>query len=117
MRTAVKFPVADKELFFDIEVDPMRNLCYLHGFVERNNGDNNSEKFVAFFSGEETPESRETAFRDAWEYMKASQPAAIFYYSRYERTIYRKLRAKYPTVCSEQDIETLFGSYQTEILS
>ena len=24
---------SDKELFFDIEVDPWREFCYLHGFV------------------------------------------------------------------------------------
>ena len=106
----VTLPVADKELFFDIEVDPMRDICYLHGFVERNHGDTDAERFVAFFADEETPESEEKAFRDAWEFIKASQPAAIFYYSKYERTLYRKLQKKYPHVCSEGDIEELFAS-------
>src|SRR5205823_4832329 len=35
----LRFPVsldpASLELFFDIEVDPLRDICYLHGFVER----------------------------------------------------------------------------------
>jgi predicted RecB family nuclease len=109
----VSLPVADKELFFDIEVDPMRDVCYLHGFVERSSGDNSTERFVAFFADEETPESEEKAFRDAWAYMTQTQPAAIYYYSKYERTIYRKLRQKYPNVCSEQDIEALFSSPRT----
>src|ERR1017187_6288346 len=109
----VSFPVADKELFFDIEVDPMRDVCYLHGFVERSSGDNSTERFVAFFADEETPESEEKAFRDAWAYMTQTQPAAIYYYSKYERTIYRKLRKKYPSVCSEKDIEDLFSSQRT----
>ena len=42
-----------------------------------------------------------------------SYPAAIYYYSKYERTIYRKLRQKYPNVCSEQDIEDVFSSPRT----
>ena len=67
LRAPVSLPVADKELFFDIEVDPMRDLCYLHGFVERNNGDNNSEKFVAFFADEETPESEEKSLEPGFK--------------------------------------------------
>ena len=39
----VELPDSERELFFDIEVDPMQNFCYLHGFVERSNSDNNTE--------------------------------------------------------------------------
>ena len=113
LRQPVNLPVAEKELFFDIEVDPMRDICYLHGFVERNRGDTEAETFVAFFADEETPENEEKAFREAWQYIEASQPCAIFYYSKYERTLYRKLRQKYPHVCSEADIEELFASPMT----
>jgi hypothetical protein len=42
-------PVAELELFFDIEVDPMRDLCYLHGIVERKKGDNSTESYKWFF--------------------------------------------------------------------
>lgn len=101
-------PVADIELFFDIEVDPMRDVCYLHGFVERRGGANESERFVAFFADATTPVAEERAFADAWHYMQAAQPCAIYYYSKYERTIYRKLRKKYPHVCTEAEIEALF---------
>jgi predicted RecB family nuclease len=38
-------PVAPLELFFDIEVDPMREVCYLHGILERRDGDNGRERF------------------------------------------------------------------------
>lgn len=34
-REPVVLPSPARELFFDIEVDPMRDVCYLHGFVER----------------------------------------------------------------------------------
>jgi predicted RecB family nuclease len=109
----LSLPVTDKELFFDIEVDPLRDICYLHGFLERTGGSNNTERFVAFFADKQTPESEEKAFRDAWAYVTEAQPVAIYYYSKYERTIYRKLRQKYPNVCSEQDIDDLFSSPRT----
>lgn len=32
----------------------------------------------------------------------------IYYYSKYERTHYRKLREKYPDVCTEADVEAMF---------
>ena len=108
LRAPVSLPVSERELFFDIEVDPMRDVCYLHGFVERLGGDNKTEKFVAFFADDPTPEGEARAFAEAWAYMQASNPCAIYYYSKYERTIYRKLRSKYPNVCSEADLEALF---------
>jgi predicted RecB family nuclease len=100
--------VADIELFFDIEVDPFRDVCYLHGFVERRGGAIESEHFIAFFADATTPASEERSFAEAWLYMQAAQPCTIYYYSKYERTIYRKLRQKYPHVCTEAEIEALF---------
>ena len=108
LKAPIRLPVYDCELFFDIEVDPMRDICYLHGFVERNGSDNASEKFVAFFAEECTPASERNAFVGAWTYMRNKRPCAIYYYSKYERTLYRKLQAKYPDVCSANDIEELF---------
>jgi predicted RecB family nuclease len=35
LKEGVTLPQGDVELFFDIEVDPIRDICYLHGFVER----------------------------------------------------------------------------------
>ena len=109
LRDAVTLPHSDRELFFDIEVDPMRDVCYLHGFIERLGGDDSTERFVPFFADNETPEAEEQAFAEAWTYMQVSKPFTIYYYSKYERTIYRKLRAKYPHVCSESDVEALFA--------
>ena len=108
LRQPVSLPTADRELFFDIEVDPMRDVCYLHGFVERSNGDNNSERFVAFFLEEPTDEAEKKVFAEAWRYIQESQPCVVYYYSKYERTIYRKLREKYPDVCTEGEMEALF---------
>ena len=52
LRAGVKLPLSSVELFFDVEVDPLRDICYLHGIVERREGVNESERFIAFFAPE-----------------------------------------------------------------
>jgi predicted RecB family nuclease len=108
LKGPIALPVRDRELFFDIECDPMRDFCYLHGFVERRDNSNATEKFVAFFCDELTAEAEERAFADSISFIRAAQPATLFYYSKYERTVYRKLQDRYPAVCSAGDIERLF---------
>ncbi len=39
---------------------------------------------------------------------RSTSPCAIYYYSKYERTLYRKLQQKYPDICTALDIESLF---------
>jgi len=101
-------PDAPTELFFDIETDPMRDICYLHGFVERHDGDNSTEQFHAFVANAATQKQEEKAFADAWAYVQSRQPCMIYYYSKYERTWWRKLRSMYPHVATEQDVESMF---------
>jgi uncharacterized protein len=108
LREPVKLSVFPVELFFDVEVDPLRDLCYLHGFIERQNGDNNTERFVSFFADDVQPAAERDAFTDALDYLASRPDAAIYYYSKYERTIYRKLQQKYPDICTPEDVEKLF---------
>ncbi len=108
LREPIQFPQTDLELYFDIETDPLRDICYLHGFVERQNGDNASERFVYFFAVEPTEKAEKQAFEEAWQYLQECQPCTIYYYSKYERTVYRNLRQKYPDVCTEDELEALF---------
>ncbi len=109
LREPVHFPKTDLELFFDLEADPLGNICYLHGFIERRSGDNTSERFIHFFADEPGELGEKQAFADAWLYLQDCQPCTIFYYSKYERTIYRKLGEKYPDDCTEEEIEALFS--------
>lgn len=108
LKAAIVLPARARELFFDIEVDPMRDLCYLHGFIERHNRDNASERFTGLFVSDASTQAERGAFAEAIAYIRQSQPCAIFYYSKYERTIYRKLQAKYPDVCTTEEIEQIF---------
>jgi uncharacterized protein len=108
LRAPLELPAMRHELFFDIEVDPMRDICYLHGFLARDGSDLQSERYVAFFAQSPDEEGEREAFAAALDYWRAAQPCATYYYSKYERTIWRKLQQKYPDVCSEADIEWLF---------
>jgi predicted RecB family nuclease len=108
LKAPVMLPTAPTELFFDIEADPMRDICYLHGFVVRKNDDTASERFIAFFADDDSPNAEREAFAQAIELFRTSQPAVIYYYSKYERTFYRKLQARYPDVCAADEIEILF---------
>ncbi len=101
-------PELDKELFFDIEVDPMRDICYLHGFVERQGQSEETEQYVPFFANTPNSEEEEHAFSEAWQYVESCQPCTIYYYSKYERTWWRKLQQKYPSVVKPEEIEAMF---------
>jgi predicted RecB family nuclease len=112
LREPLVLKLSPMELFFDIEVDPLRDFCYLHGFVERQNGDNATERFVWFFAEVVTPAAERDAFMAALDYLASRTTAAIYYYSKYERTIYRKLQQKYPDVCTPEDVEQLFDPHR-----
>ena len=108
LKEPIQLPHAELELFFDIETDPMRDICYLHGFVERSGGKNSTERYVPFLAEHPTPEEEERAFTQAWEYVQANRPCVIYYYSPYERTFWRKLQKLYPTIATEEEIEEIF---------
>jgi len=108
LKKFLQLPHSERELFFDIETDPMRDICYLHGFVERSGGDNSTERYVFFLAEQPTPEEEERAFAQALEYVQANRPCVIYYYSPYERTFWRKLQKLYPTVATEKEIEEIF---------
>ncbi len=110
LTATLNLPDFGKELFFDIEVDPMRDICYLHGFVERQERLTDTERYVSFLSEAPTVEEEERAFSEAWQYVESCQPCAIYFYSKYERTWWRKLQQKYPSVVKPEEIEAMFDS-------
>lgn len=109
-RAAVTLPANPREIFFDIETDPMRDLCYLHGFVVRESGNAVGEQFVAFFAEEETDDAEREAFAAAWAFLMQHREFIVYHYSKYERTLYRKLQQKYPQVCPVEAVEELFSA-------
>jgi predicted RecB family nuclease len=104
-------PARDIELYFDIETDPTQDLVYLHGVVERRNGDTEGAKFHSFLAKGVTRSDERKAWEEFWEYIRAlNGDFAVYYYSSYERTQFRVLREKYPDVVSEDELEYFFDN-------
>ncbi len=106
-------PSPDLELFFDVETDPFKDICYLHGFLERRDGNPETENYVECFAESESIDQEREAFARAWEYIRRVQPSAIYYYSPYERTAWRRLAAKHPDVARRSEVDELFASNTT----
>ncbi|MBN2467669.1 MAG: TM0106 family RecB-like putative nuclease [Deltaproteobacteria bacterium] len=106
---SIVLPDADIEIFFDVETDPFRDCCYLHGFLERDQSARGCEKYHAFFADKPLEEQERRAFKQAMDYLRRRQPCVVYYYSPYEKTTVRKLQRRFPEVASEADIETLFS--------
>jgi predicted RecB family nuclease len=104
----VQWRHAGVELFFDIEKDPLRELCYLHGFVIREGGDSANERFEGIFATDITDEAECEAFAASLEVFRRYPDALVVHYSKYERTEYRRLAARYPRVATTEQIEALF---------
>lgn len=110
LKAPLSVPHTESELFFDIETDPFRDICYLHGFVERRGRDNNTESYVSFLAGSPSEEGERTAFAQAFEYVISIQPRTLYFYSKYERTWWRRLQDRHPDVATPDDIEALFAA-------
>ena len=102
-------PQAEKVVFFDIEADPTRDgFVYLHGWLEEKVA-KGEMSFQPVICTDITLAEEERAFAESWKYLTdRSKDSVVYYYSRYERTAYRKLANKYPSVCHEDDITDLF---------
>lgn len=111
LKERVDLPISLKEVFFDIEADPMRGVVYLHGFVERDHTLAVTATFIPYFAAGVESFHEEAAFKGAWEYISTRvQDSTIYYYSKYERTEYKKLATKFPSVCSVDDVEAMFAN-------
>lgn len=94
-----------REFHFDIETHPLLGgLVYLHGILDVRDG---KETYVSFFA--EDPADEGDVFAKAWEFLTSDTDAHIFYYSKFERTSYRVLADRYPSVCSRDEVEALFA--------
>ncbi|MDX2218186.1 MAG: TM0106 family RecB-like putative nuclease [Burkholderiales bacterium] len=110
-RQPLAFPNVEIEVFFDLEDDPFRDFCYLHGFLTRTNS---AETFAYFYADEPDPAAEEQAFAQAWNLISnLPESHAIYYYSTHERTYYKKLATRYPRVCSVEAVEALFEGPKT----
>jgi uncharacterized protein len=110
LTTYTAWPAAAVELFFDIETDPMRDLCYLHGFVIRENGSLAGERYHGVFAEDLSPAAERDAFADAMALFRQYPDAVVIHYSKYERTNYLKLSGRYPEVATPEEVRQLFAA-------
>jgi predicted RecB family nuclease len=108
----ITLPVSERELHFDIEDDPMRDIVYLHGFVVRE-PKLNEPKFVSFVAEAPSPEAEKRAFAQSMNFFRENVDAKVYVYSTHERTKYRKLQQRYPNVATADEIEALFDPSRT----
>jgi predicted RecB family nuclease len=114
-RSVLPLARAERELFLDIEVDPFGDRTYLHGILERTRSGpgRETERFHAHLMTDDGEGEERRAFSDAFKQLTADPDARIYYWSPYERTLYRALQARYPDVCSADEVEALFGRPET----
>ena len=103
----ITFPKVSYELFFDIEGDPTQDFVYLHGVYERNGS---KERFIDFTAIEISKEAEKEVWQKFWEYINSlpKDDFAVYYYSHYEKTTYKKLQNRYPDVISLEKLEVFF---------
>ncbi len=90
VRQAIEFSESDVELYFDIESDPLRDLHYLFGVLEVQDGKSKYHSFVAA-----KPEEEEKAWRGFLEYISSRRDVPIYHWGWYELDVVRRLAEKY----------------------
>ena len=106
----ISFPNKERELHLDIESDPTQkhNFVYLHGIVERIMKDNKT-RFLGFVAKDVDDDLEKKAWQELWNYLRAlPDDYVVYHYSHYERTVYNKLRERYPEVATQEEINKLF---------
>jgi uncharacterized protein len=106
-KTPVSLPTAPVELFYDIEVDTMRDFCYLHGVVERTA--DGQTRFHGFMVDDPTPAEEARVFKQMIDFLNERQNWVMYYYSPYERTWWRKLQVRYPHLLTPDDVDEVFN--------
>lgn len=109
IKKAPHLPDCSRELFFDIETDPMRDICYLHGFYERTGRDNATARYRAFLARTPDGPGEREAFAEAFAYALSSRPCALYFYSKYEQSWWKRLQKRYPDIATEQQIRDMFN--------
>ncbi|MCA9374611.1 TM0106 family RecB-like putative nuclease [Candidatus Peregrinibacteria bacterium] len=101
------FPDVSHELFFDIEDDPTQEFVYMHGVYERSPG---KEQFIHFTAEELSSTAEADAWKRFWEYIQAlrKDDYSIYFFSKHERTTYKRLQKQYPNIISLEEVEAFF---------
>ncbi len=105
----LNFPNASYELFFDIEADPTRDFVYLHGVWERTSL---GERFIHFVTDGVNLDAEKKTWDEFWKYINnlPQDDFVVYYYSPYEKSIYKRMASLYPDVKTVEQVEQFFDS-------
>jgi len=91
IRSGFRLPEAVREIFFDIEDDPTRDIVYFYGIIVRESGQ--APAFRYFMA--DAPVDEEATVRSFWRFIEEN-PLAVFYvYSPKERSTLKRLMHRY----------------------
>tara|TARA_B100001971_G_scaffold212527_1_gene242966 strand:+ start:3811 stop:5268 length:1458 start_codon:yes stop_codon:yes gene_type:complete len=91
IRAGYTLPRGKREIFFDIEDDPTRNITYLFGVLIKDGG---AEFPFQYFVARHPADEEETV-RAFWAFLGGMREAVYYVYSHKERTTLRKLMDRY----------------------
>ena len=111
IRTGYVFPRGKREIYFDVEDDPTRNLTYLFGVLIKDR--DTSHATFQYFVARHPDEEKQTV-RKFWAFLAEAGEAVFYVYSHKERTTLRQLMDRYRLdedvfdryVASEYDLYT-----------
>lgn len=103
----LQLPDTGVDIVLDIENDTFRGICYLHGVLVREEGQEPS--YHGFFADEITERAERDAFASALELIRQFPNATIFTYSAHEKTWWSALQRRYPDLCTTDEIADFFG--------
>ncbi|MEK9151888.1 MAG: TM0106 family RecB-like putative nuclease, partial [Patescibacteria group bacterium] len=91
IRRPIELPSAETEIFFDIEGDPLRQVEYLFGFLERRGG---TERYLDFLA--ERPEEEGRMWADFLGWIETLPPGyVVYHYGTYEQSKLASLERRY----------------------
>lgn len=90
IRQAVELPVAKKELYFDIESDPLRDFDYLFGVLAVENGKEHYHSFFAASASEE-----KNMWQEFVSFIEQHMDCPIYHYGWFEQEVVHRFMAKY----------------------
>lgn len=95
------------ECYLDVEDEPTKDLLYLTGVYIRTN---TISEYKSFLAENPNKESEKKAWAEFWTFVRTLPIGnfAFYYYSKHEKTTFRKLQKKYPDVISQEEIEEFF---------
>lgn len=101
IRGKIALPVADVELFFDIESDPLRDLDYLFGVLVVKKGKGTYHKFFA-----EDAAREQAMWTEFQAFLEKYPDAPIYHYGGFEAEVIRRFDARFGATPAARGILT-----------